>query len=127
MTFNELESTAFAYFLVSQGPSVNVAGRWFPRMDFIHIFEDKVQIACRKFGRRVVGTGTKIANEFVDLMIEKGALTVKKDDFGGTLHQFQLDPYRALIQELTAADPIVAKAQAAGPEFWEQAFAELTA
>jgi hypothetical protein len=51
----------------------------------------------------------------------------KKNDFGGSMHQFQTDKFRGVIADLQANDRVIAKAKAEGPEYWERAFAELVA
>ncbi len=34
--------------------------------------------------------------------------------------------YREILKELHESNPVIAKAEAAGPEFWQDAFARLT-
>lgn len=125
MNLPPLESHLFAYFLLHGAKDVQFAGRWFPRHDFIAIFGDRMGIASRQFGPKVVAAKAGIAEPLVDHLLEKGALITKTDKFGGVMHQFQNDIYRQLIAELAAADAIIAKAQAGGADFWETTFAEL--
>jgi hypothetical protein len=42
------------------------------------------------------------------------------------MHQFQEPAYKAFLKAERESDPIIQQAKAAGPEFWEQAFARLT-
>lgn len=127
MNLNPLEQHIFAFFLVKEADQVNIAGRFFPRKDFISTFEDKMRISLRKFGRGVSGNAQPVAEQFVDLLLEKGALSTQTDKFGGVMHQFQAEPYRAVISDLRNADPVVAKAQASGDAFWDETFAGLVA
>ena len=77
-------------------------------------------------GRRAVACSARVANEFIQLLIDEQALSTTRDNFGGVLHQFQTNTYRDLIKNLQASNPLVGRAQAAGPGFWDEAFATLT-
>ena len=50
----------------------------------------------------------------------------RKNEFGGSMPQFQGDAYKAFLAAEQQNDPIIQQAKAAGPEFWEQTFARLT-
>jgi hypothetical protein len=43
------------------------------------------------------------------------------------MHQFQGDAYKAFLKAEQESNPIIQQAKAGGPEFWETAFAALTA
>lgn len=125
MSLSELEQHVFAYWVAGPAKELNIAGRFYPRGELVMIIADKVQVATRKFGRQVHSKSTAAATAFVDQMIEKGAWSTKQNDFGGTMHQFQPEPYRNAIAELQASDPVVQKAVAGGEGYWDQSFSRL--
>jgi hypothetical protein len=116
-----------AYYVAGPANDVNVAPRWYPYGELTLILDDKFSIALRRFGPKVRGKSKLAATRFLDAMIEKGVWETKQNDFGGSMHQFQSDKFRAAIAEQQASDPIIAQAKAAGPDYWDKAFAELVA
>lgn len=116
-----------AYFLAGPANDINIAGRWYPYNEVLLIIDDKYQMAVRKFGPKARGATKQVAKTFIDHMIDKGAWETKHNDFGGTMHQFNTDVFRKELKGLQAADPIVQEAQDAGPDFWTEKFAALTA
>jgi hypothetical protein len=126
MNLSELEQHVFAYYVANGAQDFTMAGRFFPHGELVLMIADKVQVATRKFGRKVTMTTPKVARSFLDLLIEREAFSTVKNDFGGTMHQYQAKNYQDCIRELQETNPIILKAQAAGPEFWEEAFAELS-
>lgn len=127
LNLTDLEQTALAYWLVKEADSVNIAGRFFPRADFINSFEDKLRIRLRKFGPKVSGKMKPVAEQLVDRMIEQGSLSTQPGKLGGVMHQFQAPEWKTLVAELKAENPIVAKGADADDAFWEEAFAGLVA
>lgn len=127
MSLNDLESHVLAYYLAGAASDLNIAGRFFPRKAIIDAVEDKMKIATRKFGRKVGAAALPGATLFVDRLIADGAFSTKEDKFGGVMHQFQTDEYRALLAGMKAADPIVAKAPTADDAYWETTFTALVA
>jgi hypothetical protein len=127
MSLSELEQNISAYFLAGPAGDINIAGRWFPYNEVLLIIDDKFQMAVRKFGPKARGATKAAATAFVDHMIEKGAWETKHNDFGGTMHQFHADTFRKELKELQASNPIIQAAQGAGPDFWTEKFAALTA
>ena len=127
MSLTDLEQAAFSHFVATAANDINIAGRWFPRSDLDLIIEDKFQIAMRKFGPKARGATKRAAAAFVEHMIAKGGWATKPNDYGGAMHQFQLDAFRAELKALQAADPLVQAGAGAGPEFWADKFAALTA
>lgn len=126
MSLTDLEQHVLAYYAATAAPSFTMAGRFYPYGELVLIVEDKVQVATRKFGAKVTARAKPAATAFLDLMIEKGAFSTQQNKFGGTMHQFQGDIFRQAVADFVASDPVIQKAEAQGPEFWEQAFASLT-
>jgi hypothetical protein len=123
---NELESHALAYFVAEYAETFKPADRFFPYGDLVLVWEDKINVATRKFGTRVRMKAKPAATAYLDMLIEKGGYTTKANDFGGTMHAFQLDEVRRILKELKESDPIILKAKADGQDFWAETFAELT-
>ena len=116
-----------AYYVAGAANDLNIATRWYPYGELSLIMEDKFNIATRKFGMKVRSQSRAAGKKFLDTLIEKGAWATTENEFGGRMHQFQADKFRAAIKELQAGDPIIVKANAEGPDFWDKAFGELTA
>ncbi len=127
MSQADLDQAVIAYFVAGPANDVNIAGRFFPYSDLVLILEDKFQIATRKFGVKVKARSKAAATVFVDDMIAKGGWSSKPNDFGGNMHQFQPDVFKAALKEMQANDPLVVEAQGKGPEFWTEKFSALTA
>ena len=127
MSLSDLERTVNAYFLATAANDLSIATRWYPRGDLISIIEDKVSIAVRKFGIKARSAAKPVATAFVEHMIAKGGWESKDNEYGGSMHQFQADVFRRELKALQAADPLVQQAEGAGPEFWAEKFAALTA
>jgi hypothetical protein len=127
MSLSDLEQAISAYFLAGPANDINIAGRWYPYNEVLLIIDDKFQMAVRKFGPKARGATKPVAKAFIDHMIEKGGWETKQNDFGGTMHQFNLDVFRKELKDLQAANPIVQEGQGAAPEFWVEKFAPLAA
>ena len=127
MSLSELEQTIFAYWIANEAKDFTVAGRFYPHGDLILTMEDKLQIATRKFGARVRSKARAPGALFLDTLIEKGAFSTTKNEYGGTMHQFQPGVYTGALKDLQAADPIVAQASGEGPDWWREQFEQLTA
>jgi hypothetical protein len=126
MSLSELEQHVFAYYVSGHAKELNIATRWYPYGELVLVIADKVTVAVRKFGRKPRACAKAVATAFLDHMIEKGAWDTKQNEFGGQMHQFQADRFKAELRNIQAGDPIIGKASAEGPEFWEKAFADLT-
>lgn len=126
MNLSELEHHVLAYYVAGHANELSVATRWYPYGELVLIVEDKMTVAARKFGAKARGSAKAAAKAFIDRMIAKGAWTTKQNDFGGAMHQFQAETYRSELKALQSSDPVVQKAQAEGPEYWDRAFAALT-
>jgi hypothetical protein len=59
-------------------------------------------------------------------MIANGGFENKEQKFGGTMHQLDAAGFKAALDALKAADPVLAAANAGGADFWATTFAELT-
>jgi hypothetical protein len=124
---NDIVRYMIAYYVAGPANDLNIATRWYPYGELNLIIEDKFSIATRKFGMKVRSNSKAAGKAFLDAMIEKGAWSTTENEYGGHMHQFQADVFRAAIKEMQASDPIIAQAQAEGPEFWEKTFGELVA
>ena len=125
MALSEMEQHVFAYYLAHGAGEFSMVGRFFPYGELTLLIQDKIQVAVRKFGRRASAACPSAARALLDLMIEKGGCSSTKDKFGASMHQFQGDAYKAALKALQESDPILQKAQAAGPAYWDEAFAAL--
>ena len=124
---SDIVNHMIAYYVAGPANDLNIATRWYPYGDLVLIIEDKFNIATRKFGPKVRAHSKDAGKTFLDKMIGKGAWIGKENEFGGSMYQFQADKFRAAVKELQGSDPIIAKASAEGPDFWDKAFAELVA
>lgn len=127
MSLNELEQHVYAYYVAHDAAQFTLTDRFFPHGELVLVIADKIQVATRKFGRQATSKSNIVAAALLDKLIASGAYSTKQNDFGGTMHQFQGDAYKAFLKAEQDSDPVIAKAQAGGTEFWEQAFAALVA
>jgi hypothetical protein len=126
MSLTELEQHVYAYYVATDAAQFQAAPRFYPYGELTLIFADKVEVATRKFGRKATAKANTVAAALLDKLIASGAYSTKQNEFGGSMHQFQTDAYKAFLAAEQQSDPIIQKAKAAGPEFWEQAFTRLT-
>ncbi|MFT4057825.1 MAG: hypothetical protein QM681_25215 [Novosphingobium sp.] len=124
---SDLTDHMIAYYVAGPANDLNIATRWYPYGELSLIMEDKFQIATRKFGMKVRVHSKAAGKQFLDAMIAKEAWATTENEFGGKMHQFQADTFRAVIKDMQATDAIILKAAAEGPEFWDKAFGELVA
>lgn len=127
MSLTDLQAHVLAYYTTGHGKELSITQRWYPHAELVMIIDDKIAVAVRKFGRKAAKESRAAATHFVDTMIEKGVWTTQTNDFGGTMHQFQLGAYPAALAEFNAASPVVQAAAAGGETYWADKFAELTA
>ena len=125
MSLTPLQEHVLAYYTSGHGKELTITTRWYPHAELIMIIDDKIGVAVRKFGRKVARESKAAATELVDTMIAKGGWSTQKNDFGGTMHQFQMDVFPKLLAEFNASSPIV-QAAAADENYWADKFAELT-
>ena len=100
MSLSELEQHVFAYYVAGHANELNIATRWYPYGELTLVIADKVTVAVRKFGRKPRASAKAVATAFLDHMIEKGAWATKQNEFGGQMHQFQADKYKAELKAL---------------------------
>lgn len=127
MSLTDLEQHVYAYYVAHDAAQFTAAPRFYPHGELVLIFADKIQVATRKFGRKATAKANTAAAALIDKLIAVGAYSTKKNDFGGSMHQFQEAVYKAFLKDEQARDPIILKAKDAGPDFWDQAFSALTA
>jgi hypothetical protein len=123
MNLSETEQLVLAYFLAHGAQEFAMVGRFFPYGELTLLIQDKIQVAVRKFGRKAGMAAPAAARAFLDQLIERGAFSTTKDKFGASMHQYQPDAYKAALKALRAETPVLKQAEAAGPDFWEKAFA----
>jgi hypothetical protein len=123
---NELQQHVIAYYLANSAKDFAMSGRWFPYGELELILADKVKVDVRQFGKAAQDSATAAATFYLDHMIAAGGFSSKAQKFGGTMHQYDADQFRAALDKLKAADPVLAKAAAGGADFWPTAFASLT-
>ena len=123
---NELQSHVLAYYLAHSAKDFAMVGRWFPYGELELILADKVKVDVRAFGKPAQDSAKPAATFYLDHMIAAGGFSSKVQKFGGTMHQYDAEPFRAALDKLKAANPVLAKAEAGAPAFWQSAFASLT-
>lgn len=125
MNLSAADELVLAHFLATQASSVTVDGRFYPRQDFVRIFEDRLAFAPRPPVSAKIEFAN-IASVLVDKLIQEGALSTVNDQWTGVSHQFKTDRYKSVIKELNAANDICQQAARAGSTFWEKAFESLS-
>jgi hypothetical protein len=126
MSLDPIQHAVFAYYVSGQANELNIAPRWYPYGELVLIVEDKISVAVRKFGMKARGSAKTVSKHLLDLMIEKGGWTTKHNEYGGSMHQFQPDVFKATLREVQASDPLIVEAQGKGLEFWTGKFEALT-
>jgi hypothetical protein len=126
MTLTPLQQHVLAYYLAHSAKDFNMSGRWFPYGELELILADKVKVDVRTFGKAAQDSAQAAAKFYLDHMIAAGGFSSKAQKFGGTMHQYDADAFRAALDGLKAADPVLARAEGAGADFWQSAFASQT-
>jgi hypothetical protein len=126
MNLSGLEQHVFAYYVANAAEQLNMVPRYWPYGELKLLVEDKVQVAMRKFGLKAKMASPNVARVLLDLLIERDAFSTVKNEHGGTMHQYQSANYRSCVRDLQETDPVILKAKAAGPGYWDEAFAALT-
>jgi hypothetical protein len=127
MSLTELEQHVYAYYVATDAAQFQAAPRFYPYGELTLIIADKVQVATRKFGRKATAKANTAANALLDKLIAAGAYSTKQNEFGGSMHQFQLDAYKSFLKAEQESNPLIRQAQAEGEGFWQGAFERLTA
>ena len=125
MELTERDELILAYYLDSDAQNLKMVTRFWPYGELVLIIDDKIQVVTRKFRMRGRTACSNAAHAFQDIMIERGGFSTVKNEYGGTMHQYQADKYRQIVQELRETNPIIARAKEGGAEFWAEAFAEV--
>lgn len=126
MPLTELDRTVFAYFIAHAAQTLHIDGRFYPFGDLVMSIRSKIQLNTHKFGKRVSSRSDAVARYFVSLLIERGALSVVRQDIGNDMHQFQAPAYKAMLEQLTESDAILRRAAEEGEDFWARAFEKLS-
>ena len=119
-----LQSHVLAYYLAHSAKEFAMVGRWFPYGELELILADKIKVDVRQFGKPAQDSAKPAATFYLDHMIAAGGFSSKDQKFGGTMHQYDADKFRAALDGLKAADPVLP--QATGADFWQTTFASLT-
>jgi hypothetical protein len=126
MSLSPVEQAVFAYYVAGQANELNIAPRWYPYGELVLVVEDKISVAVRKFGSKARGSAKTVSKTLLDLMIEKGGWATKQNEYGGSMHQFQPDVFKATLKELQANDPLIQGSQGQGTDYWADKFTALT-
>ena len=122
MNLPPLESHVLAYFLTHGARDFSMVGRWWPRSEVSAVIADKIGIAVRPFGKVATDAAKPVAEALAVHLLAQGAYSTKEQKFGGTMHQFQPDAYRAALDALEGDDQVLKQAAAGGDAFWADAF-----
>jgi hypothetical protein len=107
MNLPPLPAHALAYYLAHSAKDFAMVGRWFPRSELLANFTDKIRIDVRPFGKPAQDAAGEAAEAYLAHMIASGGFQNKEQKFGGSMHQYD--------------------AATGGADFWQTAFAELSA
>ena len=124
MKLTELEQHILAYYLAKGAAELNMDPRWWPPIELSSIIEDKVRFAVSRFDVTDRAVVDHASRALLDLLIARQAFSTSDSKYG-PMYQFQRPAYQTCISEAQAANPIIAQAAAAGPEFWQRAFERL--
>ena len=122
----ELEQYILAYYLAHGAQNLEIAGRFYTRLDLVGSIGDKIKLGTRKFGREVTSRAVPVAKMFLQVMIERGAFTTVEQKIGADMHQFQSKIYRQVLRELEEDNEIIRRSRVEGEDFWANRFASLT-
>lgn len=126
MTLPPLAAHVLAYYLDHSAKEFSMTGRWFPYSELDFILADKIRVDVRQFGKAAQESAGAVATAYLDHMIANAGFETKAQKFGGTMHQYDAEGFRAALAAMQAENAVLAAAQAGGETFWETSFAELT-
>ena len=126
MNLPPLEAHVLAYFLSHGARDFSMVGRWWPHAELALVMGDKIRIAVRPFGKAAQDAAKPAAEALSEHMLACGGFSTKAQKFGGTMHQFQPEAFRAALDAIEAESAVLKQAAAGGADFWETSFAELT-
>jgi hypothetical protein len=119
MALNPLEQHVLAYYLNHSAREFSMTGRWFPYSELDFILADKIRVDVRQFGKAAQDAAGPVAKFYLDHMIAAGGFETKAQKFGGTMHQYDAEPFRAALEALKAS------AASGDDAYWQTTFAEL--
>ena len=122
MSLSDYEKIVFAYYVEKAALDLKMVPRFWAYVELINLIEDKVQVLVRKRGPKARKACGAVAKVFVDALIEGGGFSNVKNEFGGTMHQYQAAAYANGVKAIQQNDPIVQSARIAGDEYWDKAF-----
>lgn len=122
MSLSELDRYVLAYYIAHAAQTLNIDGRFYPFSELVMSIRSKIQLNTGKFGKPVSSRADAVAQYFVGLMIERGALSVVPQEIGNDMHQFQQKAYKEMLLHFEASDDILRQAAGEGEEFWKRAF-----
>ena len=125
MSLTPLQSHVLAYYLANSAKDFAMAGRWFPYAELERTFTDKMQVDVRPFGQAAKDAAAGAAKHYFDHMLAHDGFATKDQKFGGTMHQYEPAGFKAALDALKAADPVLVQAAGGGADFWGQSFAGL--
>lgn len=117
-----MEQVIFARFIDNDAGHLNTTVRHYPHGELIIIIEDRVQQSARKHGVRSPSAFKNVARHFVDMMIENGAFSTVKGEFGGSMHKLDTGAYHRVLGDLRRTNPILQHVSAGTPDLWDRAF-----
>jgi hypothetical protein len=124
MKLSELEQHVLAYYLIKGAADLNMDPRWWPPIELSSIIEDKVRFAVSRFDVTSRAAVDNAARSLLETLIAQKAFSTSQSDYG-PMYQFQRPVFRTWLTEAQAANPIIARAASAGPDFWRQSFEKL--
>ena len=127
MNLPPLAAHVLAYYLAHSAKEFSMTGRWFPYSELEFILADKITVDVRQFGKAAQEAAKPVATAYLDHMIANGGFENKTQKFGGSMHQFDTEGFRAALGALQADNALLAAAQAGGADYWQTSFAGLSA
>jgi hypothetical protein len=124
MSLSDLEQHVFAYFAANGAQDMKMDPKFAPYGELALIFEDRIQLAVRKFGVKAEMASRNVSRVFLDILLEKGAFSTAKNSLG-EMHRFEGKVYPDCIKGLQETNPIIQKAKAGGSTFWDDTFTAL--
>lgn len=123
MTLSEYEKIVFSYYVEKSALDLKMVPRFWAYVELVNLIEDKVQLLVRKRGPNARKASGAVAKSFVDALIEGGGFSNVKNEFGGTMHQYQDGAYADCVKEIQKNDPIIQSARVTGDEYWDNSLA----
>ena len=127
MNLTPLQAHVLAYYLDHAAKEFSMTGRWFPYSELEFILADKIRVDVRPFGKAAMDSAGAVAKAYLDHMIANAGFETMAQKFGGTMHQYEQEGFRAALAALQAQNTVLAAARAGGADYWQTSFAELSA